>query len=197
MRFRTAFPLLCAAALAVMSSSPVAVEQAPAMTGYPSAGEPAIVTVVVPGAEPRRALRYVVATSTLGDLSIPLPEEAVGPGATWEARQVHVSDGVHVFQKTEFTLQSVEGLVVVLRSRLEQQAPSQLMSAADLPSGTAVRLKRLTGSGHGTITLRLDELVVSSTAELRSSAAMALTTLGRSEPMSLDLRLTLGLTPTR
>lgn len=312
MRLRL-LPLLCAALLAMMASSPAASVQAPTMEGYPALGEPAIITVVTPGAEPRRTLRYAVPpshrasaritmgmamnargrgerppapippmlidialgvtavdpdgsisydltftsfdvedtgadasavaamrtvlsglagltgsatvsdrgvtrafrlntdrlkdprmkeamgqiTSSLDDLSIPLPAEAVGAGARWEARQVVLSDGIHVFQKAVFDLESLEGPAVVLRSALEQHAPTQMMSSDGLPSGMKMRLDNLTGSGEGTIAIRLDELVPRSSAEISSSTAITLITNGRSEPMGVDLRLALSVAPTK
>ena len=313
MRLRLLPLLLCAALLATMASSPAAFVQAPTMEGYPALGEPAIITVVTPGAEPRRTLRYTVppsyrasarmtmgmtmtsraqgekrpapmppmlidialgvtavdpdgsisydltftsfdvegadadaaavaamrsvlsglagltgsatvsdrgvtrafrfdtdrlkdprmkqaigqVTSSVDDLSIPLPAEAVGVGARWEARQVTMSDGVQIFQKAVFELESIEGPAVVLRSHLEQQATSQMMSPEGLPSGVKMRLDSLTGSGSGTIAIRLDELVPRSHAEINSSTAITLITNGRSEPMGVDLRLTLSVAPTR
>lgn len=313
MRLRLLLPLLCVALLSAMAPLPAAPVQTPAMAGYPALGEPAIVTVVDPGAEPRRPLRYVVAPShrasarvsmgmtmtthaqgeqrrapvppmlidialgvtavdpdgtisydltftsfdvedtgadpaavaamrailsgiagltgsatvsdrgvtrafrldtdrlkdprmkqaigqamsSVDNLSIPLPEEAVGVGARWEARQVTLSDGIHVFQKAAFTVESIEQQAVVLKSQLEQLAPPQLMSNAGLPSGTKMRLDSLTGSGSGTLAIRLDELMPMSSAEVSSSTAITLITNGRSEPLTMDVRLTLSVVPAK
>src|SRR5262245_24865464 len=48
-------------------------------------------------------------TTSLNGLSMPFPEEAVGLGARWEARQVIASGGVTMFQKVDCELTAFDG----------------------------------------------------------------------------------------
>jgi hypothetical protein len=136
------------------------------------------------------------AMSGVDNLSIPLPEEAVGPGARWEALQTTVSDGVHVFQKTSFELVSIDGPVVTLRSSFQQEAPLQWMTAADLP-GAKMRLDRMHGSGTGTIVIHLDALVPRSDVNLSTSSTISMTSGGRRAPMRVGVQMALAVAPTR
>ncbi len=54
------FPVLFLACTFVAGIAPRALTQSPTMAGYPAVGAPAIVTLLEPGAAPRKALRYTI-----------------------------------------------------------------------------------------------------------------------------------------
>jgi hypothetical protein len=133
--------------------------------------------------------------SSLDSLTVPLPEEAVGPGARWESRQTIQSNGLEVYQKTLWELVAVEGKTVRLKTTIEQTAPPQSMSNPALPAGTDVSLAKFTGAGGGTVTLRLDSLVPTSEVNSTTNMTMSVNAGGSTQQMSVGLTLKMTIAP--
>jgi hypothetical protein len=132
--------------------------------------------------------------SSLENLSMPLPEEAVGAGARWEVRQSLSAGGMHQVQKGTYELVSSDGKAVSLKLATEQMAPAQAVTNPMMPPGTQVMLQKLTGSGSGTVQLRLDSLVPSSQITQQSSTVMELSMSGMTQVMNSDttVKVTVG-----
>ncbi len=64
-------------------------------------------------------------SSTFNNLSMPLPEEAVGVGAKWEVRQGTSAGGLQSFTKSVFELTAFDGKTATLKLTLEQSAGKQ------------------------------------------------------------------------
>ena len=132
--------------------------------------------------------------SSFENMSTPFPVEAVGRGARWEVRQT--LGGVQtVFQKSELEVVSIEGSAVSLKVRTEQIAPAQPVANPDLPPGAEMRLEKLSGTGNGTMTIRLDSLVPTSQADVISKAAMNVTMGGQTQPISVETKLKIAIAP--
>ncbi len=132
--------------------------------------------------------------SSFENLSMPFPVEAVGRGARWEVRQT-MGGAQTVFQKSELEVVSIEGSAVSLKVRTEQVAPPQPVSNPDLPPGAEMRLEKLSGTGSGTMTIRLDSLVPTSQADAVSKATMSVAMGGQTQPVSVETKLKISITP--
>jgi len=102
-------------------------------------------------------------------LSTVLPEEAVGVGARWETRQALASGGIQIFQKSTFEVTAIDGKTISLKVTMEQTAPSQAIDAPGMPAGAQARVQKYSGSGSGTLSIRLDSLVPTSTLTMQNT----------------------------
>ena len=125
-------------------------------------------------------------SSSIENLSMPFPEDAVGPGARWEVRQTISANGLVLFQKADFDLVSVDGPAVTLKVKTEQTAPPQPISNPGLPEGAETSLERLSGAGTGTVVIRLDSLVPTSELDSTTSTVMTINMGGQTQSVSVD-----------
>jgi hypothetical protein len=121
-------------------------------------------------------------------LVIPMPAEAIGPGARWEVRQAVSAGGMSKYVRTEYELVSVSGSTVQLRTKSETTAPPQAVSNPMLGPDAQVQVDKLTGATTGTVTLQLDALVPSSEASGTTNSTMSLTMGGQSQQMAVDIK---------
>jgi hypothetical protein len=136
-------------------------------------------------------------STSLQNLSMPLPEEPVGVGAKWEVRAAISAGGLQSFQKTTYEIVSIDGKAVSLKTTTESTAPPQAMTNPALPPGTDVQLQKLTGNGTGTATLHLDSLVPTSNAAVQNSMVMAIAMNGNSQTMTTTVTLKIGVSPSK
>jgi hypothetical protein len=148
-------------------------------------------------ADPNLSQALSSLTNAVQSLSVPLPEEAIGPGARWEVRQAISANGAHTFQKVECEVVSVQAATVVLRLKVEQTAPAQDVNNPNLPAGASVRIDKLSATGAGTSTMRLDGLVPTSEAATAASTMMTMSFGGQSQQMSVDSRLKVTVAPVK
>jgi hypothetical protein len=134
-------------------------------------------------------------TTSIENLSMPLPEEAVGAGARWDVRYTLTNAGFVVFQRIEYELISVNGPEVALKVKLEQTAPPQPVVNPDMPPGVDSTLDKMSGSGTGTVTIRLDSIVPTSSMDSTTSTAMNISMGGQSQSMGMDMKLKLSIAP--
>lgn len=134
-------------------------------------------------------------TSSVENLSMPFPEEAVGAGAKWEVRQGNTTGGQTMFVKSTYELVSIDGNAVSLKVVTEQTAPPQPISNPALPAGAEMNLEKVTGSGTGTILIRLDSLVPTSQLESATTMAMTMSMGGQSQPITTDMKMKVSVAP--
>jgi predicted peroxiredoxin len=134
-------------------------------------------------------------TSSVENLSMPFPEEAVGVGARWEVRQALTGGGQTVFQKSECELVSIEGSAVSMKVTTEQTAPPQSVNNPALPAGAEMYLDKMSGSGTGTVVVHLDSLVPTSTLESTTSTAMTMNMSGQAISVTVDGRIKITIAP--
>lgn len=135
------------------------------------------------------------AATSLENVSMPFPEEAIGVGAKWEVRNAVTSGGQTSFQKSIYELVSIDGPTVSLKATTEQTAPPQSVSNPALPAGTEMALEKLTGTGTGTIVIRLDSLVPTSQAESSVTMSMSISMGGMSQPVTSDMKMKMSVAP--
>ena len=120
-------------------------------------------------------------------LSVPLPEQPVGPGARCETRNTIKSQGVNVDQTTTFELASADGDQLALKSTIAQRAPNQKMEFPAMPS-LKFDLNNMTGKGSGETSLNLAQLMPSkSSADLQSDFTLGANIGGQPRTVSMKL----------
>jgi hypothetical protein len=134
-------------------------------------------------------------TSSIENISAPLPEEAVGAGARWEVRQAINSGGIVMFQKSEYELVSMDASSVSMKVKIDQQAPAQPFANPALPAGVDAAIDKMSGNGTGTMTIRFDSLVPTSTVDLLSSMVMMMNAGGQAQSMSTETRVKMTVAP--
>jgi hypothetical protein len=146
------------------------------------------------------ALRTMLAQtgSSVENVSIAFPEESVGVGAQWEVRQAVVSDGPTQFQQATYEVTAIDGLAVTLKVTTVNTAPAQaIISPLAAATGGDMRLEALRGTGTGTVAVRLDSVVPTSTIEHATSATMSLTVQGQAVPVTVDGKVRIAVAPVK
>ena len=153
--------------------------------------------------------------TAMRELTIPLPDAAVGVGAKWEVRQALAIDGLSVFspigfQRTEYEVVSLDGPTVSLKIKSEQTAPPQSLhnplqpiSNQGITFGGDNSLQKLSGSSKGTAAVRLDTLVSAGARESRASMEMMMSmtaqtrSLGQPASLTVDVEARIAIAPAR
>jgi len=134
-------------------------------------------------------------TQSIENVSMPLPEEGVGVGARWEVRQTLNAAGITMFQKAEYELTAMDAASVSVKIKIDQTSPPQPMVNPSLPPGVDATVDKMSGSGTGTMTIRFDSLVPTSTIETLSSMVMGMNMGGQVQSMTTDTRMKMTVTP--
>jgi len=136
--------------------------------------------------------------SSVENVSIAFPEEPVGVGAQWEVRQAVVSDGPTQFQQATYEITAIDGLAVMLKVTTVNTAPAQAInSPLAAATGGEMRLEKLSGTGTGTVAVRLDSVVPTSTIEHVTSAVMTMTVQGQPLPVTVNGKVTIAVAPVK
>jgi hypothetical protein len=120
-----------------------------------------------------------------GSLAVPLPREAVGPGAKWEAKTEVKSQGMTIDQTATYQLASLEGERLAVKSTIAQRASNQKFQSPALP-GLKLNLTKMAGKGIGSATSDLAQLLpLERTFELQSDQALTMDAGGQSQVMTV------------
>jgi hypothetical protein len=95
-------------------------------------------------------------------LSMPMPTEAVGVGATWEVLKRTDANGIPVGERTEVTLSGRDGARLTLDSSVQQTVVGEMNGMQGLPPGARVDIARFDSGGSGQAVVELDHLVPAS-----------------------------------
>jgi len=144
-----------------------------------------------PGADPQTRLFMDLMKDVLVQLTVPLPEEAVGTGAKWEVKAPIQSHGIKVDQTATYELVSVEGDNLKTKSTTTQRAANQKIDNPVMP-GMKVDLTKWSGKGSSELGLDTGKLMPSSgTMELHTEIGMGIN-MGPQSPsltMKMDVNL--------
>lgn len=132
---------------------------------------------------------------SMRQMSVPLPEAAVGVGARWQARQRLEMGGMTIYQVGEYTLEAMDGDKLKLKVKLTQLGPKQTMDPPGLPPGVKAELVDMRGVGEGTMDVELTSLVPVSQVKVTSNTAMRMTTQGAPQEMTMTMTMDLGIKP--
>jgi hypothetical protein len=124
-------------------------------------------------------------------LAIPLPEEAVGPGAKWEVKMPIKAQGMTIDQKATYEVVSLEGERLTTKSTLVQQAANQKVQNPALP-GLKIDLTKMVGNGSGERTSELTHILpTTGTGKLHSESSMAMDIGGQKQAMTMKTDMNL------
>ena len=133
---------------------------------------------------------------SMRQLSAPLPEEPVGPGARWDTTHRLTQNGITIEQTGHVELTSLEKERIQLAIALTQSAPPQRMALAGVPPAMRTDLVSLQSAGEGVTVLDLG-LLLPSSARMKLKMQMAMRMqAGEDKPqnMAMTMDMTMALT---
>ena len=136
-------------------------------------------------------------TSAMQSMSVPLPEESVGVGATWEIRQSLSVGGIHSDQRMQVELAALDDTGCTLTLQTTQTAPPQPVTNSALPAGLKTTLDKYEGAGAGTITLHFDSIVPMSEMSTRNNTTMSVDMGGQSQQIGVIVNLKVNVAPAK
>ena len=132
---------------------------------------------------------------SFSQVSLPLPEEAVGLGGKWEAKTSVKSQGMAINQTVTYELVSIEGERITVKSKMAQTAPNQKVESPMMPA-LKLDLKKMVGTGTGELTLDLAHLLpAQGTLESHSELSMEMDAGGQKQPLNTKINLKMHLEP--
>jgi hypothetical protein len=125
--------------------------------------------------------------------AVVFPEEAIGPGAKWEAKLPLESQGIKIDQIATYELASIEGERLIVSTSILQSAANQKIENPAMP-GLKVDLTKMTGTGTGGVTLELGQLLpLEASLESQSDLSMAMDLAGQKQAMTMKMGLNVRL----
>jgi len=119
------------------------------------------------------------------NLAIPLPEEAIGPGAKWQATSVVKSQGITLDQTAVYQLVSLDSDRAAVTSSITQHAANQKIQNPAMP-GMQADLTKMEGTGSSKVSLLLTQILPSSgTMDFHSEVNMSMNMAGQNQPMTM------------
>jgi len=138
-----------------------------------------------PGADPQARQAIEQMKESLSHCSVPLPEEAVGPGARWEVKLPLKSQGMTINQTATYQLLSIEGDRLNAKSTIVQNAANQKIQNPAMP-GLKLDVSKMTGNGAGNVTFDLGQLLPSlATINSHSEVSMGMNAGGQKQEINM------------
>ena len=130
---------------------------------------------------------------SFGNVSTPLPEEAVGEGAKWEVYIPLKSQGMNIGQTTTYELVALKDDDLNIKLTVVQTAPKQKIQNPAMPA-VKLDLLKMAGSGSGEVNLNLGRILPSGSA-LKSHAdiEMGVGTGAQQQTMTMKMDVDLHL----
>lgn len=91
---------------------------------------------------------------SLGNSSVPVPTEAIAPGAVWETLMRDKSSGMDLVQHTRAELKRWDGDDAEIEMTLTQMLADMNPDMPDMPPGAEVEIKHFESSGSGHVRMR-------------------------------------------
>ena len=123
-----------------------------------------------------------------------LPAEAVGVGASWEARKDLVLYGFEINQVDTYTLQAKVGNELKLGVTIRQTAPEQSVTFEE--DGVEIALKSLTMEATGEVIANLNAVEANAAARGESAAVINVTTVEGTDAIEIDRAFQVRMTVT-
>ncbi|MCE9620592.1 MAG: hypothetical protein K8R92_11895 [Planctomycetes bacterium] len=122
----------------------------------------------------------------------PLPEEAVGVGGKWKVQSEISVNGMNMTQESTMTLEKIEGDLLNLQVELKQTAPPQDMDIPGMPPDAKARLHSYASSGHGRMTMSLNNPFPKDSAmQVASESCMFRTVEGEGQSIEQKMEMTM------
>jgi hypothetical protein len=124
-------------------------------------------------------------------ISSPLPEEAVGPGAKWEAKTTVKAQGMTINQTATYELVSLDGDRATISSTLNQTAANQKISNPSMP-GMKVEVAKMSSNGAGKTILDLSKILpIEATMDIKTAMTMKIPAGGDQQTMDMTMDMNL------
>ena len=124
---------------------------------------------------------------SMRQLTVPMPEEPIGVGGSWQVKQRPVINGIAIAQTGTYKVTKLDDKEVTFEVKLVQEGKKQTVEMPTVP-GIKTEIKSWKGSGSGTIQLVRGRLApTQSHAVTDSSTSMKVLT---DPPQSIDARYT-------
>ena len=122
-------------------------------------------------------------------VTLPLPEEPVGLGATWTVMNVTQANALEVFVTQTATLESLEGVVATVRCTVTQDLLRGDGAMMGLPPGSSLEFTLFRSEGAGQIQVDLSQpFVFSGDILVGVQAGFDVTSNGESQSVSMTMR---------
>jgi hypothetical protein len=126
---------------------------------------------------------------TVKNMAIPLPEEAIGPGAKWEAKSKIKSQGMTLDQVATYELVSVDSQSATIKTDIVQTAAKQKIQSPSMP-GMMVDLTKMSGKATGEAKLdQTKPFLVEGHGTMHSEMDMSMNMAGQDQTMSMKLNV--------
>ncbi|HLP76811.1 MAG TPA: DUF6263 family protein, partial [Candidatus Paceibacterota bacterium] len=123
----------------------------------------------------------------MGNSIIPLPAEAVGPGAKWEVKMPIKSQGMTLNQTMTYQLVSVDAGQLSIATTVSQAAANQKIQNPTMPA-LKVDLIKMTGTGTGNSSYSLTKLMpVKSSANAHIDMTMGMNIGAQKQAMNMKM----------
>lgn len=134
-------------------------------------------------------------SQSMHQISLPLPETAIGVGAQWQTTVTMALAGMNLTQMATYELASFSNNVATLKIQMAQQAPPQMINAPGLPTTAKIQLKKLQSEGQGQSTLDLGKpFVQQSTLSLQSTSHMSVQNAKMADELDMTTQSTIQIT---
>ncbi len=132
-------------------------------------------------------------STSLEQMSSPMPQEAIGIGAKWRVSSKLKIGSINMNQSAVYELVSLKDNVATLNFTVEQQANAQELTLPGIPTGSAtISLKTLTSQGQGQMTLPLYSVMPTrSTMSMRSQNEMSIKEQASDKEMIIGTQMTM------
>jgi Family of unknown function (DUF6263) len=132
-------------------------------------------------------------SNSFGQMSSPVPQEAVGVGAKWRVSNQLKISSINMNQNAIYELVSLKDNVATFNVTVEQQANAQDLTLPGIPAGSAnVSLKSMSSQGQGQITLPLTSVMPSrSTMSMRSQNEMSIKEPNSGKEMTIGTQMSM------
>ncbi len=145
------------------------------------------------GLDPAMRQQYDSMSNTFSQLTMPLPLEAVGPGARWDTSVLLDNQGMKLLQTSHTELVSIEGDTLTLNTSIEQVLVGQ-SAMEGLPPGAEVQWLRFGSSGQGVTVQDLGSLTPHDTeVSVELDALMRITIQDQTQDMGIRMAMDMGL----
>lgn len=132
---------------------------------------------------------------SIRQMSIPLPEEAVGVGAKWEIQSDVKNADISLTQTMLATLEAMDESSCKIKVAMKQSAEEQELKAPTLPPGATLTLKSLASDGDTSLDIDLTSLVPKSHGEISSTSVMEVDQNGQQQSVTMKMNMSLDIAP--
>jgi len=130
---------------------------------------------------------------SISSSTVPLPEEAVGPGAKWEVKQKRKAQGLSIDETVTYELASLDKDRLTAKSTIAQEAAHQKIENPSMP-GIKIDLDKMTAAGTGNFTLDLSQMVpVEGNADIHSDMSMGMGAGAQKQSMAMKMDVSVSL----